>query len=696
VRRYVPFTGLALDPAHHRVAVEDGVAVRLVLLPPGAPESLGDLTPDPELTGAAGVAADRAGHLYVADPAGHCVLRRDACSGEMRALAELSGPGRGPEQVATPRGVAAGGGRLFVADSGNHRVHVLDLRTLRRLAVWGSATGTPPAPSATPGRLDDPWDLAVDASGHLYVVDHGNRRVQRFRPDGEVDTAFAAALAADGGPREPTHVTVGRVDGDERVVVLDANPPRLLVYEVDGRLDTAATVRWAGVTVARPGGVAFVDGRLYVGDADAGAVLVHDAEGRLVGRADHAGPVAGLAVDVGVGLVVHPGAGPGLVRLALDAGRAADGWLVVGPLTAGGGPRWHRVTLVADPPAGGAHVQLLTCTTPEDGSPPPLATVTPSGSTDTPTPAGEWRPVARDVPDALVLNAPGPALWVAAVLRGDGRVTPALRGLRVEHDHETWLEHLPALYRRDADTARFLGRALSLFETLLEGEREALAGLPRLFDPATAPDAGPAPTWLDWLAGWVAVTLDEGWPESRRRRIVAEAIELHAIRGTAEGLRRAIAAATGARARVEEPGQLAAPWSLGHVSTLGFTTVLAGSEAQGAVLGTTAAAGGSHLIAGHEHGAPLFDDVAHRVCVQVHAAELCEPGARDRVERLVRAEVPAHVVAHVCALEPRLTVGFQARVGVDAILGRRPELALGARRPLGVDTVLAAAPALAG
>jgi hypothetical protein len=48
----------------------------------------------------------------------------------------------------------------------------------------------------------------------------------------------------------------------------------------------------------------------------------------------------------------------------------------------------------------------------------------------------------------------------------------------------------------------------------------------------------------------------------------------------------------------------------------------------------------------------------------------------------------------VCAVAPRLTVGFQARVGIDAIVGALPDLVLDRPRRLGVDTVLAEQPAL--
>ena len=42
--------------------------------------------------------------------------------------------------------------------------------------------------------------------------------------------------------------------------------------------------------------------------------------------------------------------------------------------------------------------------------------------------------------------------------------------------------------------------------------------------------------FLDWLAGWVGIALDETWDEERRRTVVARAVELYRLRGTAAGL----------------------------------------------------------------------------------------------------------------------------------------------------------------
>ena len=75
-----------------------------------------------------------------------------------------------------PSGIAQhADGRVFVADSGNHRVQAF--------AADGSFAWTLGGADA-PSGLRDPTSLAADARGVLYVVDKGNRRVQVFElPD---------------------------------------------------------------------------------------------------------------------------------------------------------------------------------------------------------------------------------------------------------------------------------------------------------------------------------------------------------------------------------------------------------------------------------------------------------------------------------------------------------------------------------
>ena len=113
------------------------------------------------------------------------------------------------------------------------------------------------------------------------------------------------------------------------------------------------------------------------------------------------------------------------------------------------------------------------------------------------------------------------------------------------------------------------------------------------------------------------------------------------------------------------PDQACAPAG----GALGIDTVLAAAEPQGAVAGTTAVAGRSHLIANEDFGSPLFDDVAYRFQIRLYRGKVACDSTLERVKEVVEREKPAHTIAAICITEPRMRIGYQAIVGVDSVLG---------------------------
>jgi hypothetical protein len=170
------------------------------------------------------------------------------------------------------------------------------------------------------------------------------------------------------------------------------------------------------------------------------------------------------------------------------------------------------------------------------------------------------------------------------------------------------------------------------------------------------------------------------------RGYLAGAFRLFQRRGTIEGLQRYLQMYAGVRAHIQEPGLYTSMWSLGTVSELGFTTMLAPGPVQGAVVGTSATLNQSNLTEDIDLGAALFDDVAHVFCIQVYCAELNRPGAMAALQAVIAREKPAHTECHVCGIDARMRIGVQARVGIDTIVANGPPTAeLG--KPLGTGAL---------
>jgi phage tail-like protein len=365
---------------------------------------------------------------------------------------------------------------------------------------------------------------------------------------------------------------------------------------------------------------------------------------------------------------------------------ATAGSFLAGPFQVSDMPTsWFRVhaTMSAGTTLVSSHAQFYTFVAPAGPAPwNPLSS--------TPFADPRWKAAPRDALDFAITNAPDLVLFIGGFFRGDGTDTPQLDELRVDYGRDTYAKFLPPVYRKQAAAADFLDRFLGINQSVLSGIEQEIEDLPLLFDPHAAP-AGDPPSWLNWLSGWLTFILDEHWPEADARTNLARAFQLYGKRGTIEGLREYIKMYTGVNAIIEEPAREARIWALGDRGALGFGTMLAPGALQGAVLGTTATVDQSHMTTGEAFGAALYEDVAHRFCVSVYCSELTAPDTLSKVRQVLDREKPAHTVYDLCVLEPAMRVGAQARVGIDAIVGRAgtPPAEIGL--PLGTGVLAAKA-----
>lgn len=106
-------------------------------------------------------------------------------------------------------------------------------------------------------------------------------------------------------------------------------------------------------------------------------------------------------------------------------------------------------------------------------------------------------------------------------------------------------QSLPALYQEDDFTLRFV----SAFDAALAPIFAALDNFPAYLDPWLAPE-----DFLEWLAGWFGIVLDESWSPARRRALVSRAFEFYRMRGTASGLKEQVTVLTGGTVELHETG----------------------------------------------------------------------------------------------------------------------------------------------
>jgi phage tail-like protein len=104
---------------------------------------------------------------------------------------------------------------------------------------------------------------------------------------------------------------------------------------------------------------------------------------------------------------------------------------------------------------------------------------------------------------------------------------------------------LPAIYQEDDLAQRFC----SALDEVLAPVFNTLDCFDAYLDPMTTPE-----DFLDWLASWVGLALDENWPVGRRRQLIDQAGEMFSRRGTAEGLKATIKLYVDADVEVTDSG----------------------------------------------------------------------------------------------------------------------------------------------
>lgn len=172
-----------------------------------------------------GIAVDTNGNIYVADT-GNNTIRKIVRDGSVSTLAGLAGkPGREDGSGSAARFLAPMG--IAVDHAGNVYVAEFASDTVRKITPDGLVTtlaGSAGNPGTADGEGDNahfrnPWSVAVDSTGNVFVADKSNFAIREITPTGRVST-FAGNPGVPGstdGPgkyarfSEPEGIAVGEM-----------------------------------------------------------------------------------------------------------------------------------------------------------------------------------------------------------------------------------------------------------------------------------------------------------------------------------------------------------------------------------------------------------------------------------------------------------------------------------------------------
>jgi sugar lactone lactonase YvrE len=181
----------------------------------------------------------------------------------------------GPEAIKYPRSMLQlPGGDIVICDTWSHRI--------LRYGADGSGpellAGKPNSGGSSPEHLNFPSGFAFDDQGRLFVADTNNHRIQCFLPGqtSGVTVAGSASCAEGSGLNElnmPTGICID--PRDDSILVADRMNSRLLRFPAD---NGQGEVIVGTEELSRPWGVCQgKDGSIYVSDERAAAVLRVDA-----------------------------------------------------------------------------------------------------------------------------------------------------------------------------------------------------------------------------------------------------------------------------------------------------------------------------------------------------------------------------------------------------------------------------------
>jgi PKD repeat protein len=247
-----------------------------------------------------GIALDGAGNVYVTE-SGNRDVRKITASGLVTTLA--SGTGKFGE----PRGVAVdSSGNLFVGDYSANVV-----RKVTSTGTVSTYAGTAPTPGSSDGTIstalfNGPSGVAIDTAGNLYVADTLNNTVRKITPAGTVTTLAGMAgrtSSVDGSAtsarfQDPYAVAV---DGAGNLYVADATDHSIRKITSDGTVTTLAGKGGSFGSTDGAGTAARFNAPLGIAADSAGNVYVADTGNSTLRKITAAGVVTTVAGSAGMG-----------------------------------------------------------------------------------------------------------------------------------------------------------------------------------------------------------------------------------------------------------------------------------------------------------------------------------------------------------------------------------------------------------
>lgn len=608
------------------------------------------------------LAADANGRVFVMDGATNRITVLNLTNSLATRIEAFGGVGSALRRFKKPQSLTVlPSGDIAIVDTGNRRVQLFSGPPYALLRVWGE-----------PEICMKPVAVASDPCGVVYIADAESHTILRVNRIGEwLEPVGAGVLKNPVELAVATDGTVAVVDG----VGISAS---IVIFPPDGAKPVTLSLVKSPLSLAFDG-----SGNLYAGTANAIIAKLQPDTTQWSGWSlggegvsDYDGSIAkvtwaGKQGIVGILNSATPGIAPRLLSMDPAGAYRLTGTFKTNALDSEiEACSWHRVQIRGNAPTG-TSVSISSCTSDDNENWSPLQTCAMLTGKD---------------PDCLVQSPPGRYLKLTFTLQSKGTATPTIYGINIFFPRQSYLQYLPAVFQDDDESRLFLDRFLSIFQTTFDDVDNFLDNLWQVFDPLMTPDSA-----FPWLAAWLALPIDPTMELPQQRQLLKSAFSTYLVRGTVQGLEELIQAYTGVgNIRILEHFKLR-NWTFLRVS---------GGLNEGArlwsrnfyarlQLGVQSTVGEFRLTNAPTPPSEPYDWGANQFTVLFPANPYTAAETAAKIQTVLDREKPAHTQAFLSPIYPRLRVGIQATLGVDAYVGKANAMILGKLATLNYDAVLA-------
>jgi DNA-binding beta-propeller fold protein YncE len=181
-----------------------------------------------------------------------------------------------PKALKDPYGIAINSaGLIYVTDAGNSRVLIFD-QNANLISEWG-------ARGSEAGKFNSMGfgGLAIDSKDNVFVVDNGNHRIQKFDRDGNFLLEWGSSGKEDGQFVRAIGIAI---DGDDNVYVTDDGNPFVQKFDNNGSflMKFGGNGQGNGQFLHATGIAVDAQGNIFVADYEARRIQKFDSNGVFI------------------------------------------------------------------------------------------------------------------------------------------------------------------------------------------------------------------------------------------------------------------------------------------------------------------------------------------------------------------------------------------------------------------------------